>query len=309
MSKDELVALCDESGAKIKLKMIDLISRMYKDIFSMEPDDWIEVFKSYGKMQKTYISEVKRELTVLYLYSIRTGKTAYNPFDSEKLSVNNIAYQLNSDIYVSQNQIDSAISGLNDSLIGGCIIQLIYEGAKSYDDIYDLDIDDINFEKNTIQFNGYIINTSKKLMEYVRQYIDNVNYVSIHSRNKTGERNFTMEQVRPNSFVKIVKYKNTKNERTAFLNSCTHIFSQIEFQKQHVYNSGFLNFIYKNCDYSIEELSRLFNFKPNQKELIKSANEELEFYADKYGVYRVGNDIRYLLRDYYNSFVLQICAI
>lgn len=303
MSKDELIALCDESGAKIKLKMIDLISRMHKDIFLMEPDDWIKVFKLYGKMQKTYISEVKRELTVLYLYSIRTGKTTYNPFDSEELSVNNIAYQLNSDIYVSQKQIDSAISGLNDSLIGGCIIQLIYEGAKSYDDIYDLNIEDINFEKNTIHFKEYVVNASKKLMEYVKQYIENDNYVSVHSNNKTGERNFTMKKVRPDSFVKIVKYKTTKNEHTAFLNSCTHIFSQIEFQKQHVYNSGFLNFLYKSCDYSVEELSKLFNYEESITPNL------LESYAEKYGVNRVGSDIRYLLRDYYNSFMIQMRAI
>ena len=105
MNKKELLELCEASGATLKNKMIDMICEYGKDIFSMDTSDWMNIFKSYGSMQRIYIIENRRELSNLYIHGINTGKTVYNPFDSKKLSTDRISIQLNSNLYVSQKQI------------------------------------------------------------------------------------------------------------------------------------------------------------------------------------------------------------
>lgn len=307
MNKKELLELCEASGATLKKKMIDMICEYGKDIFSMDTFDWINIFKNYGSMQRIYIIENRRELSYLYLYGINTGKTTYNPFDSMKLSTDRISIQLNSDLYVSQNQIKSAISDLNESLISGCMVQLIYEGARSYLDIFNLSIEDIDYEHSTIDFKEYSVKASSLLMNYIKQYDENWYYQSSTTTNHDGNREFSLERVRNNSFVKIVRYKTTKDEYKTFMNSCSRLFKLIGYSKQQVYNSGLLNFIYRKCDFSITKLSQLLEWE--RYDLDSGVPEELKKYATEYGFLSNTINIRHHLKDYYNSFMLQKSAI
>jgi hypothetical protein len=307
MNKKELLELCEASGATLKNKMIDMICEYGKDIFSMDTSDWMNIFKSYGSMQRIYIIENRRELSNLYIHGINTGKTVYNPFDSKKLSTDRISIQLNSNLYVSQKQINSAIWGLNESLISGCMVQLIYEGARSYLDIFNLNIEDIDYEHSTIDFKDYTVKASSFLIKYIKQYDENWYYQSTTTTNEDGNREFPLERVRNNSFIKIVRYKTTKDEYKAFINSCSRLFKLIGYSKQQVYNSGLLNFIYRKCDFSITKLSYLLEVE--KYDLAPGVTEELKGYAVEYGFSSSTINIRHHLKDYYNSFMLQESAI
>lgn len=307
MNKKELLELCDNSGAKLKDKVIDAICEYNKDIFIMEPDDWISVFKQY-KMQKGYISELRREISKIYKYAIMAEKVSYNPFDSLELTVDRISAQINAQIYISQIELDKAVRSLNDDLVGGCIPQMIYEGAKSYLDIFNLNIEDIDFKNAIIKYDGYFVNASPKLVSYLRAYIENTVYRVPHSTSKTEFREFKMENVRANSFVKIVAYGHSVNKYKNFMNSCTNILRQLGFTKQQLYSSGFLNFLYKKCDYSVEELESLVLGQKNSKS-IKEKLDRLNNYADEYGFTGKTVSLRYYMKDYCVSFILQTCAI
>lgn len=304
MRKKEFVELCEASGAYVKDKLVMSIINYEKDFFSLEPEDWISIFKSYGKMHKSGISEIKREMTKVYMYSISKGLTIYNPFDSAILSVENISSQISSLMYVSQKQLSQAVEALNESLIGSCISQLIYEGAKSYLDIYNLNIEDIDYVNSNISFGNYVIRASEKLMKYIKEYDENDLYVSAHATNKTGYREFKMERVRDNSFVKIIKYETIKDEYDTFCRSCTYLFRKIGFSKQQVYNSGFFNFLYKKCDYSVNELTKLLI-----QEQTPYTKDKLENYANEYGVVKSSENIRFFIKEYLKSFTFQMNAI
>lgn len=308
MNKEKLLTLCKNSGAKLKNKVVDAICEYDKDIFSMEPDDWISIFKQY-KMQKSYLSEQRREISKIYVYAIATGKSTYNPFDSLELTVDNISEQINIQAYVSQKQLDKAIDNLSESLIGGCIAQMIYEGVRSYSDIFNLNIEDIDFKNSKINFDGYTVFASAKLMKYINDYIENNVYITISKRSKTGFRQFEMKNIRPNSFAKIIAYDESVDQYKNFLNSCTNIIKKINITKAQLYNSGFINFLYLKCDYSIKELELLIIGKKHSKS-IKDILDRLRGYADEYG-FSSGKtvNLRYYLKDYCNSFILQAYAI
>lgn len=307
MSIEELSKICDESGAKLKNKMIVAISNYKKDIFNMTTDDWICLLKDF-KIQTVAILEIKREVSKIYEYGIGNGYTVYNPFLSPELSAENISAQINQFIYVSQKQLSLKVEKLSDNLVGGCISQLIYEGAKSYTDVYELDMNNIDFANSRINFNGYTVNASTKLMDYIRRYNENEVYITRHYATKSGEKSYKLRRVRDNSFAKIISYSDfSENEQIeismkSFKNSCTQIFMKLGFSSSQIYNSGMLNYIFKKCDYSLTELSILFedNSRPRG---IKSPVEKLDEYAREYGF--AGKNIRYYLKDYYTSFMLQ----
>lgn len=307
MNKKELLELCEASGATLKNKMIDMICEYGKDIFSMDTSDWMNIFKKFDKMQRIYIIENRRELSNLYMYGINTGKTVYNPFDSSRLSTDRISAEVNAWLYVSQEQINLDVSELNENLIAGCIIQLIYEGARSYLDIFNLNMQDIDYEHSIIDFKDYKINASNQLMKYIEQYDENYSYQSSTIVNNDGSREFELERVRENSFAKIVRYKTTKDECKAFINSCSRFFKLIGYTKQQVYNSGLLNFIYKKCDFSASKLSELLGSKDYEPTLENT--KKLKMYATEYGFSSNTINIRHHLKDYYRSFMLQDRAI
>lgn len=308
MNKKELLKLCEDSGAILKNKVIDAICEYGKYIFIMEPDDWIAIFKQY-KMQRSYLSEQRREISKIYMHAIAIGKTSYNPFDSLELTVDNISEQINMQVYVSQKQLDRAIDNLSENLIGGCIAQMVYEGVRSYSDIFYLNIEDIDFKNSKINFDGYTVFASAKLMKYINDYIENNVYITPSKRSVNGFRQFDMENVRPNSFAKIISYGDDTDQYKNFLNSCTNIIKKINITKAQLYNSGFINFLYLKCDYSISELELLILGKKNSKS-IKDILDKLRGYADEYG-FSSGKTVslRYYLRDYCNSFTLQAYAI
>lgn len=307
MSVDELNKICHESGAKLKKKMIVAICNYEKDIYDMSTDDWINILKGF-KMQMVYISEVRREMTKIYEHEISVGKTVYNPFLDPELSAENISAQINQFIYVSQKQLDNSIGNLNDDLIGGCIAQLIYEGAKTYTDIIELDMSDIDFENSKINFKKYSITASPKLINYVRQYDENNVYVAKHYKNESGNRSFKLSRVRENSFAKIIVYydksgKSISSDITkTFQNSCSQIFMKLGYSSSQIYNSGALNYIFRRCDYSFDELTSLFKSNSRPRSMM-SPVEKLDEYAKEYGL--DGKNARYYLKDYYNSFMLQ----
>lgn len=307
MNKKELLELCAASGAKLKNTMINMIHEYNKDIYLMDTSDWIDIFKKFDKMQRIYIIEIRRELSKLYMYGINTGKATYNPFDSLELSTDNISVQINAKLYVSQNQINSATSTLNESLIAGCIVQLIYEGARSYLDIFNLNMEDIDYEHSIINFKDYSINASSILMKYIKQYDENYSYQSVSTVNQDGNREFTLERIRENSFAKIVRYKTTKDECKAFINSCSRFFKLIGYSKQQVYNSGLLNYIYRKCDFSTSILTQLLGGE--RYEFSIEATNKLKIYAEEYGFSSNSINIRHHLKDYYKSFMFQESAI
>lgn len=297
MSIEELSKICDESGAKLKKKVIVAISEYGKDIYNLTPDDWISVLKGF-KLQTVSILELRREAIKIYEHGIYNHMTVYNPFLSPELSTENISAQINQFIYVSQEQLNDAVYNLSDDLIGGCISQLIYEGARSYPDIFELNMDDIDFSNNKINFNGYIINASQKLMEYVRSYDENDVYITNHYSSKSGEKSFKLQRVRENSFVKAIVYSNNSgltDSKKAFQSSCTQIFMKLGYSCPQVYNSGLINFLFKKCDYSINRLSEMFADRTTSK--------LLDEYAKEYGFVRPS--VKYYLKDYYNSFMIQ----
>ena len=299
MSIEELSKICDASGAKLKKKVIFAISKYGKDIYNMTPDDWISVLKGF-KLQTVSILELRREAIKIYEYGIYNHMTAYNPFLSPELTTENISAQINQFIYVSQEQLNDAVYNLSDDLIGGCISQLIYEGARSYPDILDLDMDDINFNNSIIKFNGYTVRASSKLMEYIRNYDENDVYVTNHYSSKSGDKSFKLQRVRANSFAKVIVYSNnsgTTDSKKTFQNACTQIFMKLGYSCPQIYNSGLINFLFKKCDYSVNKLSEMFTEKYGD------GSKVLDEYAKEYGFVRPS--VKYYLKDYYNSFILQ----
>lgn len=270
----------------------------------MTPDDWICILKDF-KIQTVAILEVRREVSKVYEYGILKSKTVYNPFMSPELSAENISAQINQFIYVSQEQLNDAVYNLSDDLIGGCISQLIYEGAKSYPDIFELDMTDIDFENSKINFKGYTVNASSKLMEFIRSYDENDVYVTKHYSSKSGARSFKLQRVRENSFAKTIVYSdyygNTPGKKT-FQNACTQLFMKLGYSCSQIYNSGLLNHIFKKCDYSFTELSVLFEDSSRPRSN-KTPVGKLDEYAKEYGF--EGKNVRYYLKDYYASFMIQ----
>lgn len=299
MSIEELSLICEESGAKLKKRMITAISQYGKDIYKMSTDDWINVLKGF-KLQTVSILEVRREVSKIYEHGIYNHKTVYNPFLSPELSAENISAQINQFIYVSQEQLNDAVYNLSDELIGGCISQLIYEGAKSYPDIFELNMDDIDFDNSIINFKSYAVRASSKLMEYIRNYDENDVYITNHYSSKSGEKSFKLLRVRENSFVKAIVYSNNSeitDAKKAFQNSCSQIFMKLGYSSPQIYNSGLINFILRKCDYSVNELSYLFKDKYGE------ATKRLDEYAREYGFKR--SSVNYYLKDYYTSFMMQ----
>lgn len=307
MNLEELSKICDESGAKLKNKMVMAISKYGKHIYEMNPDDWIALLKGF-KIQTSSILEIRREAIKIYEYGIWNKKTVYNPFLTPELSVDNISAQLNQFIYVSQEQLDRAIGNLSDDVVAGCIIQMMYEGAKTFLDIFELDMDNIDFENSIIKFNGYTINASEKLMGYIKDYNENDVYITRHYNSKTGKRSFKLKRVRENSFVKIIEYSDytgdmlSSGDIKTFRNSCTQFFMKLGYSSSQIYNSGMINYILKKCDYSLDEFSLLFKDGSKQK-FQMTPSKRLAEYAKEYGF--KSKNIRYYLKDYYNSFMLQ----
>ena len=307
MRLEELSDICQKSGAKLKKKMMVAICNYKKDIYTMTTEDWICILKDF-KMQMSYISEIRREMTKIYEHEINIGKTVYNPFMSPELSTDNISAQINQFIYVSQEQLDRAVDNLSDSLIGGCISQFMYEGTKSYLDIFNLDMNDIDFKTHKINFKNYSIYGSVKLMNYIKQYDKNEVYVSKHPKSKSGDRTFKLSRVRKNSFAKVIEYSNyTSNTfvsdmAKAFQNSCAQIFMKLGYSNSQIYNSGALNYVLRKCDYSLRELSYLFkdNSRPRGED---TPAEKLNKYVREYGI--EGRNARYYLKDYYTSYMIQ----
>lgn len=306
MEIEELSKICEASGAKLKKKMIYAICDYKKDICDMTPGDWIAILKGF-KMQMSYISEIRREMTKIYEHVINTGKAVYNPFMDPELSAENISAQINQFIYVSQERLNRSVDKLSDNLIGGCISQLIYEGAKSYTDIFELDMSDIDFANSKINFKGYTVNASTKLINYIKKYDENEVYIAKHYRNESG-RSFKAKRVRENSFAKIISYSEFSGNMAVtdpsktFQNACTQIFMKLGYSSSQIYNSGVLNYIYSQCDYSLAELASLFESNSRSKH-IKTPIEKIEQYAREYGMDK--KNARYYLKDYYTSFMLQ----
>lgn len=306
MKLEELNKLCELSEAKLANRVSSAICKYNKDIFIMEPEDWINIFKQFN-MQKVTIQKTRAELYKIYDYAKNNGIVMYNPFDSLELSVNNISSAINQNIYVSQETLNGWISKLDDDLISGCMTQLIYEGAKSYSDIFNLQLNDIDFENCIIRFDEYCVYASSKLMQYIKDYIKNDEYVTGHHSSKTGTRSYPVKRVREGGFVKIIMFDNNKSrdDYKTFTNSMSNILMRLGVTKAQLYNSGFLNFIYRKSDFSLTELGKLINTEYT-KDSMKYAREKLNEYAEEYGFISETVNIRYLLKDYYNSFLYQL---
>lgn len=299
MKEEELLELCEKAKVKLTKSMVSAICNYPKDFLEMEVDDWLNIFKKF-KMQSARIGQVRGSVFRIYEHLINSGETVYNPFYKPQLSTESISAQNSVDLYVSQDQLTHAVNNLSDGLVGGCIAQLIYEGVKSFNDIFYLCMDDIDFEKSIINLDGYTVNMSHKLCEYVKDYVENDVYVTRHSRDASKERTFKMQKVRENGFAKMIMYSGgvpSDDKEKSFANSCTQIFMKLGFTNSQVYNSGLLNFILKKCDYSLEKFKALFN------DTEKNVSGLLDDYAREYGVDRAG--MRYYLKGHYQSYMIK----
>ena len=304
MDREELERLCEDNDVRIKKKLIDLMSVV--DLFNMTPEDWLDEFAEFGKINKSTIADNRMMISKVYDLLVISGKIKYNPFYSPLLKVDYISNFINRDLYVSPEEIDSALNDATDIIVYECIIKLIYEGVKTVSDLYGIMLDDIDFKNKKIYFANYSINISNELADVISDYIGKSEYITNNNQGKP-ERAFKLENAYEGSLVKIIPHPNTTDKKKSFTNMCSRIFKSIGYNASQIYNSGFIYFLYKKCDFSIEELSKLFE-KYDSPTLTKLYFDKLEGYAVEYGISRDAVFIKYSYYDYYKCLADRLSA-
>lgn len=292
MDLDDLTKLCEEAGISLKSKLLLKLSE--SDLSSMTDDDWLRFFTDMKIDNTQTIRSTRSAMIKLYDHCISKGVINYNPFDSAKLTQENILFVAQNDIYISPLELKIGIDKVKNKDLGNCLLRMLYEGIRERIDLYNLKLDQIDLVNKIITFPDHVINMSNDLYESILIYNDTWKY-----------HKSSFIRAYPNSFVKIRDYKLTENNYDAFESMVARMIGQAEIKQVHLYGSGFINFLYKKCG-SIKKMDELFYADDSVRGLIINLCDEIEAYGKEYGLNKEGKYIRYDFKGYFESFKIKM---
>ena len=282
MERLDIEELCKKHNIKIKSKQLNVING--KNFLNITVDEWKEIYKKRGNMQRSSLEIDMKIYSDLYEVCKAEGYASYSPFDSIELSSENLFYYINEGIYISPKDLDDALSFIKNEDYWNCIIGLLYEGATDKNEIYNLTNDRIDLINGKIYFDSHTLEMSKRLKSAILLYnelkiYERTNISGRHKTEKTIE--YKLYNAHPEGFVKVCKNPKTNDEYTQFINMLTNTLMNIGFTKSRLYFSGLVNYIYRKCDYSADLLEQLF-FEDNRSN--PKNTSKIEIWAKEYGL-------------------------
>jgi integrase len=235
-----------------------------------------------------YLLDYMSILNNFYTWCVNKKIISYNIWDAELFTkdifINYMIDKMNIQVY-DKNDIENIISKLPyNKILFEILIRLPYEGASTFKDFCLIKISDINFEEKYINYRNRKLKISDNLILLLKQYID-IKYVSygvaqvIKEKPVYQYKNFLFKSATEEIATEEQFYNSINCSIRNYYKIISKELKIPEISFIDLFASGFINFVYEQCDENDRYFIKVFEIYNNMK-----LKKNICQFAKEYGI-------------------------